>query len=244
VKDDQRADPLVRSARVDLSTGLINQLHQLAGSVGADDHELGTSLEALVADLAVAVSSYCGLQLTITQQGFPVVLTAFAESDGAVATSLRVPLSLLDPALEVHSRVVFYARTPGAFVDLAADLAYALRKMTVAVEGESSDGQGGDGLGRDDGRRGDGWQHGADHRGDGRQQADGHLSRIELDADLPPLTRDSGISGLADLSTINHAVGVLIANGHHPDDAHDTLRRQAAASGLTPHALAARMLRK
>jgi hypothetical protein len=227
---------------VDLSTGLINQLHQLAGSVGADDHELGTSLEALVADLAVAVSSYCGLQLTITQQGFPVVLTALAESDGTVATSLRVPLSLLDPALEVHSRVVFYARTAGAFVDLAADLAYTLRKMTVAVDGKSSDGQGGDGLGRDDGRRGG--QQADGHRGDRRQQGDGHRCSIELDADLPPPTRESGISGLADLSTINQAVGVLIANGHHPDDAHDTLRRQAAARGLTPHIWAARMLRK
>jgi hypothetical protein len=233
VKDDQRADPLVRSASVDLSTGLINQLHQLAGSVGADDHELGSSLEALVADLAVAVPSYYGLQLTITQHGFPVVLTTFAESDGTVATSLQLPLSLLDPALEVHSRVVFYARTPGAFVDLAADLAYALGTDAVTVDGESSDGPGGDGHQQADG-----------HGGDGHQQADGHRISIELDSDLPPPTRVSGISGLASLSTVNQAVGVLIASGHHPDDAHDTLRRQAASRGLTPHAWAARMLRK
>jgi hypothetical protein len=233
VKDDQRADPLVRSASVDLSTGLINQLHQIAGGVGADDYAVGGSLEALVADLAVAVSSYCGLQLTITQNGFPVVLTAFAESDGAVATSLRLPLSLIDRALEVHSRVVFYARTPGAFVDLAADLAYALGNDADTVDRQSSDGHGGDRLRQVD-----------DRRGDGRQQADGHRSSIELDADLPPPTRESGISGLADLSTVNQAVGVLIADGHHPDDAHDTLRRQAVAAGLTPHAWAARMLRK
>jgi hypothetical protein len=240
---------------VDLSTGLINQLHQLAGSVGADDDALGSSLEALVADLTVAISSYCGLQLTITQDGFPVVVTAFAESDGAAATSLRLPLSLLDPALEVYSRVVFYARTPGAFVDLAADLAYALGNSAVTMDRESSDGHGGDGLrhlddGRGDGRqsaddrRGDGRRSGDDRRGDGRQRIDGHQSSIELDADLPPPNRESGISGLADLSTINQAVGVLISNGHHPDGAHDTLRRQAAAAGFTPHAWATRMLRK
>jgi hypothetical protein len=229
---------------VDLSTGLINQLRQLAGSVGADDYELGSSLEALVADLAVAVPSYYGLQLTITQHGFPVVLTTFAESDGTVATSLQLPLSLLDPALEVHSRVVFYARTPGAFVDLAADLAYALGTDAVTVDGESSDGPGGDGHQQADGHGGDGHQQADGHGGDGHQQADGHRISIELDSDLPPPTRVSGISGLASLSTVNQAVGVLIASGHHPDDAHDTLRRQAASRGLTPHAWAARMLRK
>lgn len=218
---------------MDLSTGLINQLHQLAGSVGADHEALGSSLEALVADLTVAVPSYCGLRLTITLQGFPVVVTTFAEADGAVATSLRLPLSLLDPTVEVHSRVVFYARTPGAFVDLAADLAYALRTDAVTADGESSDRRGGDGLRPVNG-----------HGGDGLQQPDGHQVTIELDADLPPPTRESGISGLADLSTINQAVGVLIANGHRPDDAHNTLRRQAAAAGLTPHAWAARMLRR
>jgi hypothetical protein len=51
------------------------------------------SLVALIVDLELAVPSYCGLQLTITQHGFPVVLTAFAEFEGTVATSLRLPLS-------------------------------------------------------------------------------------------------------------------------------------------------------
>jgi hypothetical protein len=220
-KDDRRADPLLRSVGVDLSTGLIVQLQELAISVGADDHAVDTSLAALVADLIVAVPSYCGLRLTITQHGFPVVLTAFAEFGGTVGTSLRLPLSLLDPALEVHSQVVFYARTPGAFVDLAADLTYALGDGST-VDWESSDGK----------------------RGDGLRQIDRHRSRIELDANLPPGTRQSGLSGLANLSTINRAVGVLIADGHHPDDAHATLRRQATAAGLEPHAWAVRLLRR
>jgi hypothetical protein len=199
---------------VDLSTGLISQLQELTLSIGGG-HAIDDSLVALVVDLGVAVGSYCGLQLTITQHGFPVVLTAFAESDGAAATSLRLPLALLDPALEVHSQVVFYARTPGAFVDLAADLAYAL-----GVVGTLD-------MGSREGVRGD-----------------GHRGSIALDADLPPGTRVSGLSGLVDLSTINQAVGVMIADGHHPDDAHDTLRRHAAAAGLEPHAWAVRLLRR
>jgi hypothetical protein len=221
VKDDRRADPLFRSASVDLSTSLIRELQELTASIGGHDHAMDGSLAALIADLEVAVPSCCGLQLTITQDGFPVVLTAFAEREDIVATSLRLPLSLLDPALEVQGRVVFYARTPGAFVDLAADLGYALGDPG-RMDGESSDG----------------------HVRDFLRQINGDRSSIELDADLPPPTRVSGLSGLADLSTINRAVGVLIANGHHPDDAHDTLRRQAAAAGLLPHAWAARMLRK
>ena len=89
-------------------------------------------LDALIRDLETSILSYRGLQLTISQNGFPIVLTAFADDghdghDGAVATSLRVPLALLDASFAEESRIVFYAGTPGAFVDLAADLAFALR---------------------------------------------------------------------------------------------------------------------
>ena len=206
---------------MDLSTSLISQLHELTLSLDGDDHAMDGSLVALTVDLELAVPSYCGLQLTITQHGFPVVLTAFAEFEGTVATSLRLPLSLLNPVLEVPSQVVFYARTPGALVDLAADLTYALRGAG-ATDGAPSDGYVGIGL----------------------RRIDGHRSAIVLDADLPPSTRVSGLHGLTDLSTINRAVGVLIANGNHPDDAHDTLRQQAAAVGLEPHAWAIRLLRR
>jgi hypothetical protein len=231
-RDDRRADPLLRSASVDLSTSLISQLHELTLSLDGDDHAMDGSLVALTVDLELAVPSYCGLQLTITQHGFPVVLTAFAEFEGTVATSLRLPLSLLNPVLEVPSQVVFYARTPGALVDLAADLTYALRGAG-ATDWAPRDGHEGDGLRQIDG-----------HKGIGLRRIDGHRSAIVLDADLPPSTRVSGLYGLADLSTINRAVGVLIANGHHPDDAHDTLRQQAAAVGLEPHAWAIRLLRR
>lgn len=204
---------------MDMSTGLVKQLQELTISIGADDHAVGTSLTALVVDLKAAVPSYCGLQLTITQNGFPVVLTSFAELNGSVAaTSLRLQLRLLDPALEAASRVVFYARTPGTFVDLAADLAYALGDADRERKGN--------------------------HRVNRFEQVNGHRPGIELDADLPPTTRVSGLSGLADLSTINRAVGVLIANGHHPDDAHETLREEAAAAGLEPHAWAMWLLRR
>jgi hypothetical protein len=84
-------------------------------------------LDVLIRDLETSVLSYLGLQLTISSNGFPLVLTAFADgSDSAVATSLRVPLALLGSGFAAESRIVFYAGTPGAFVDLAADLTFAV----------------------------------------------------------------------------------------------------------------------
>ena len=55
---------------------------------------------------------------------------------------------------------------------------------------------------------------------------------IVLDADLPPATLVSRLTGLADASTINRAVGMLIDQGHHPDEAHATLHRHAVTAGV------------
>jgi hypothetical protein len=167
-------------------------------------------LSALVRELGKAVASYRGLQLTIISNGFPVVLAAFADDghDGAVATSLRVPLALLDSGFAAESRIVFYASTPGAFVDLAADLEFALSLgASTPVPGKNST-----------------------------------LSAIRLDADPPPRTRGFSLSGITELSTIDRAAGVLIVQGHHPDHAHTTLRRDAARAGMEPHTWAAQVL--
>jgi hypothetical protein len=118
-----------------------------------------------------------------------------------------VPLALLDPDFEAASRIVFYAGTAGALVDLAADLQFALCGGSTA------------GL-----------------------LADHVPARIQLDADPPPPTRGFSLSGLAELSAIERAVGVLIVQGHHPDHAHRTLRRDAARAGLEPHDWAAAVL--
>ena len=58
------------------------------------------------------------------------------QSVGRVVTSLRLPLKLIDAGFESGSRLIFYASARGAFVDLAADLSYALtpgnRRLTTA----------------------------------------------------------------------------------------------------------------
>ena len=64
------------------------------------------------------------------------------------------------------------------------------------------------------------------------------------DADLPPDGRTFSLSGVAELSTVNRAVGVLINQGNHPDDAHESLRGHAARAGLEPYDWATRLLQR
>ena len=212
---------------MDLPTALLRDLLQLGSGIGLDDKAFHTPLVALVADLRAAIPSYRGLYLTIVEHGYPVSLAAFPSTDDvrSIITSLRVPFAALGPEVDAESRVVFYAASPGAFVDLAADLGYALQTPTATPDHSAGPAGGSDG----DGRPG--------LIGDGR-------GPIALDADLPPPTLLSGLTGLDELVTINRAAGILIDQGHHPDQAHAALRRQAAGAGVQPHLYAARLLRR
>jgi hypothetical protein len=213
---------------VDFPTALLHDLLHLSSSVGLDDDAVGAPLTATVAALRAAVPSYRGLCLTIVENGNPIRLVAFLPpQDGeSMATSLRLPLAALAPGFHVDCQIVFYAATPGAFVDLAADLSYALTIPTITgsrpprpTHSPELDGH-----------------QGTDHR-------DGHRP-IVLDGDLPPATLVSGVTGLDDLSTINRAVGILIGRGNHPDEAHATLRRHAAVAGVAVNIYAARLLQR
>jgi hypothetical protein len=204
---------------VDIPAALFNQLAQFANSVGLDAKILHLPLTNLVADLRAVIPSYRGLQVTILSSDQPVTLTELIpqQTDGAVTTSLRVPLSLLGPEHHESSRIIFYASTPGAFVDLAADLGYVLK---AAVRTDHLDG------------------HGA--ASDATTYAQPPLSLV-LDGDLSPDLEDLGLTGLPELSSINRALGILIDQGHDTDEAYVTLRRAAAAAGVAIYVYAARM---
>jgi hypothetical protein len=211
---------------VELATALIAHFHPFSNSISLDgnspDDALDASLAAFTADIEAAVPSYLGMQLTILQNGYPVTLTRITRR-GTATTSLRIPLTVFGPRSDPDSRVTLYAATAGAFVDLAADLSYALHVPTStdrSTDAGSSEG--------DDQRHG---------------QVDGNR-RITLDADVPLNPPVSGVSGLSELSTINRAIGVLIGQGHHPDHAGHTLRRRAFRQGLEPQSYAARLLRR
>jgi hypothetical protein len=206
---------------VDLPATLLAHLHDLMLSIGEDDQDLDDTLVALTMALRSTAASYCGLQLTIFENQSPVTLTAFTDGhDGLVGTSLRLPLGLVS-SVDGESRVVFFASTPGAFTDLAADLSHALGGIPVEQASPATDGM-----------------------DPGGTHMDGHRKAIVLDVDLPPLSRVSGLNGMAELTVLNRAIGMLMAQGHDIEQARQVLRREAAAAAVEPHIYAARILRR
>jgi hypothetical protein len=206
---------------VDLPARLLAHLHDLLLSIGEDDHDLDDTLVALTTALRSTAASYRGFQLTIFDNQSPVTVTAFTDGqDGPVGTSVRLPLGLVS-SVDGESRVVFFASTPGAFTDLAADLSHALGGIPVGQASPTADG--------------------VDL---GRTHVDGHRRVIELDVDLPPSSRVSGLTGLAELTVLNRAIGILMAQGHDIEQAHQVLRREAAAAEVEPHIYAAKILRR
>jgi hypothetical protein len=224
---------------VDLPTVLLRDLMQLSSHLDLDDDALSGPLVSLVESLQAAVPSYRALHLTIVDIGQPVSLTAFVphHDTDSITTSLRLGFAALGPGFDSKSRVVFYAATPGAFVDLAADLGYALDTPVVTTGTPAGSTDSTDGAGRHDHRHRDG---DSQHDPAGR---DGD-ALIVLDADLPPPTAISGFVGLDELTMINRAVGILIDQGHHPNQAHAALLGHAATAGVDPHIYAARLLRR
>ena len=117
---------------MDTPTLLIDDIHNLFSDLALPDGfagqpvELENSLTALTEAVKSAAPSYRGLALTLVIDKQPVSLTsAELEHTSDIATSLRLSLAWI-PSLGTDSRITFYASTPGTFVDLAADLSFAL----------------------------------------------------------------------------------------------------------------------
>ena len=206
---------------MDLPASLLAHLQDLTASIGQDDQDLDNTLAALTTALRATATSYCGFQLTIVENQWPVTLTAFFDGhDVPVGTSLRLPLVLVSQAVDRESRVVFFAVTPGAFTDLAADLSYALG---IPVEQQSPATYSADG---------------------GRTRVNGQPNAIELDSDLPLVSPLSGLTGIAELTVLNRAIGMLVDQGHDIAQAHQVLRRDAAAAGVERPTYAAQILHR
>jgi hypothetical protein len=207
---------------VDLPAVVLTHVRDLTASVGQDDQDLSDTLMALATALRSTATSYRGFQLTLVENQWPVTLTAFDDDhDAPIGTSLRLPLGLVSRRVDGESRVVFFAGTPGAFTDLAADLSCALGG--IPVEQQSPPAYVADGA---------------------STRLDGPRSAIELDNDLPLVAPVSGLTGLADLTVLNRAIGMLVDQGHELEQAHQMLRRDAAAARLAPQIYAARIIRQ
>jgi hypothetical protein len=170
---------------VNLSAALAADLAALSDALD-DGTDLRSLLATLIDDVTAAVESYIGMTMTLMTCAHEVSFTVREPvEDREIQTSLRIPLGN-GAAPNGGISLTLYAAVPGAFVDLAADLSFALSVVP---------------------------------------------SRFQLDGQLTAPDGNAGVDGLAVLSAINQAVGVLIDGGHTLESAHDELRRLAEAHG-------------
>lgn len=92
-----------------------------------DNTDIESSLDALLLDLQIAVKSFLGLIVTLVIDGYPAIFNALPDAADRppIGATIRLPLPVVSGA-EPGSNIVVFAATPGAFIDLAADLSYAL----------------------------------------------------------------------------------------------------------------------
>ena len=110
---------------MDLSASLAADLDLLSAAIQDADGNLETRLLSFVEGLRNAVGSYLGLTLTIGLDGHEITFT-LTEHAAQAGTSLRIPLAAV-AGDQAGSALVLYAATPGALVDLAADMTWALK---------------------------------------------------------------------------------------------------------------------
>ena len=117
---------------MEIIAALAADLTILTEALDDPDSDVVESVVQLSADVRSAIPSCLGLTVTVPDSD-PLFTFTTVEDDvepGDVRTSLMLALSH-DGA---GARVVLYAGTPGAFVDLAADLSWLARHTLVGCE--------------------------------------------------------------------------------------------------------------
>lgn len=110
---------------MDISAELAADLAALTQALNNPDIDLEAELRTFAADVKHAVASYCGMTMSIALDGHDVSFSVHDDARSKPATSLLIPLGLLTETAAA-GMLLLHAVTPGAFVDLAADLSYAL----------------------------------------------------------------------------------------------------------------------
>lgn len=113
---------------MDLTAALAADLATLTATLDDPGLDIADTLRQLAADTKLAVRSYLGLTVLITVSGrqFSLTVLESGTEPGDVVTSLALPMPPAAPDDSTTSFAVLtlYAGHPGAFVDLAADLAW------------------------------------------------------------------------------------------------------------------------
>jgi hypothetical protein len=180
----QRSTHLVRFTAL-----LAVELAALSAALDEPGSDIGQGLRHLAAAAVAAVPSFLGLSVVVTQHdpAFIVPLLDDGLTAGDIGASILLSWPNPDDGDDVPAvAFILYARSPGAFVDLAADAAW----LTA-----------------------------------------GPSTEFVLDAHLGVPAEPDTATPIADASTVNQAIGVLIGRGRTPEQAHLELDAQAAHSG-------------
>ncbi len=110
---------------MDMSAGLASDLTRLTEALAYPETDVAGLVRSLHDTLTTAISSALGLSITVQVGGVAVCVSTLDRGGPSAGTSLEVPLSLWSD-IAPETRVVLYAATPGALVDLAADLGWLL----------------------------------------------------------------------------------------------------------------------
>lgn len=121
---------LSKAPVVNLSVQLEAELAALTLSLDDPNVDLQRSLEGLAEHVKLAITSFIGVSMSVTTAGRPITISALDE--GADLADIRSSLMVrigqpenTDPASQ-PIEAIFYAAALGAFVDLAADLAWII----------------------------------------------------------------------------------------------------------------------
>jgi hypothetical protein len=112
---------------VTITAALAAELEILTAALDEPGIDIAHSLRQLALDAAAAITSYLGLSVLVARSEPPFAFTVLA--DGVVADDIRTSLRMVlqragDDGGRMAIAVNLYAGSPGAFVDLAADLAW------------------------------------------------------------------------------------------------------------------------
>jgi hypothetical protein len=110
-----------------ITAALAADLRLLTAALDEPGTDIAATLHQLAADTAAGVPSYLGLSVMVSRSD-PLFTSTYL-NDGVVAGDVRTSLQLRLPGIGDRRSpptvaIIFYAGTPGAFVDLSADLAW------------------------------------------------------------------------------------------------------------------------
>ena len=112
---------------MNITAGLATDLRRLTAALDEPGADIAQSLHKMAADTQAAVRTYLGLNVSVSRSDPLFTFTCLNDGvvAGDIATSLRLTLpSIGDSWAPPAVALILYAGSPGAFVDLAADLAW------------------------------------------------------------------------------------------------------------------------